>query len=189
MSSRQQLIPSRITCPLCGGSLYYVNSFFTFITGLKKRVCIAPECLFVDPRPARIIRSERSSLGHFSAVIPIEDPVFENVPPTAQPSGEDATFSRYICRVTEGAISDQVTTAPLTAPIVPTDNASVGQVFERAVRESFDPVLRKYLSDNSATLITRLKPSIREWLDEHFTALLEEVIRTETERVRTRGKS
>ena len=32
----------------------------------------------------------------------------------------------------------------------PVDGASVESVFERAVRESFEPVLQKYLSDNSA---------------------------------------
>ena len=41
-------------------------------------------------------------------------------------------------------------------------------VFERAVRESFEPVLQKYLSDNSAAVIERMKPLIREWMDEHF---------------------
>ena len=63
-------------------------------------------------------------------------------------------------------------------------------VFERAVRESFEPVLQKYLSDNSAAVIERMKPLIREWMDEHFPALLEGAVRAEVERVvKARGPS
>jgi hypothetical protein len=65
----------------------------------------------------------------------------------------------------------------------------VENVFERAVRESFEPVLEKYLSDNSGAVIERMKPLIREWMDEHFPALLEGAVRTEIERVvKARGK-
>ncbi len=63
------------------------------------------------------------------------------------------------------------------------DGSSVESVFERAVRESFDPVLQKYLSDNSGAVIERMKPLIREWMDEHFPALLEGAVRAEVERV------
>ena len=63
------------------------------------------------------------------------------------------------------------------------DGSSVETVFERAVRDSFDPVLQKYLSDNSGAVIDRMKPLIREWMDEHFPALLEGAVRAEVERV------
>jgi cell pole-organizing protein PopZ len=66
---------------------------------------------------------------------------------------------------------------------MPVDGSSVENVFERAVRESFDPVLQKYLSDNSGAVIERMKPLIREWMDEHFPALLEGAVRAEVERV------
>jgi cell pole-organizing protein PopZ len=75
-----------------------------------------------------------------------------------------------------------------TASIGPVDGASVENVFERAVRESFEPVLQKYLSDNSAAVIDRMKPLIREWMDEHFPPLLEGAVRAEVERVvKSRG--
>jgi cell pole-organizing protein PopZ len=65
----------------------------------------------------------------------------------------------------------------------------VETVFERAVRESFEPVLQKYLSDNSAALVERMKPLIRDWMDLHFPALLEGAVRQEVERVvKARGK-
>jgi hypothetical protein len=75
------------------------------------------------------------------------------------------------------------------APIAPVPGSTVENVFERAVRESFEPVLEKYLTDNSGAVIERMKPLIREWMDEHFPALLEGAVRTEIERVvKARGK-
>jgi cell pole-organizing protein PopZ len=74
--------------------------------------------------------------------------------------------------------------APRAVPSpAPMGGASVESVFERAVRESFEPVVAKYLSDNSAVVIERMKPLIREWMDEHFPALLEGAVRAEVERV------
>jgi cell pole-organizing protein PopZ len=68
------------------------------------------------------------------------------------------------------------------------DGSTVENVFERAVRESFEPVLQRYLSDNSDAVINRMKPLIREWMDEHFPALLEGAVRAEVERVvKSRG--
>jgi cell pole-organizing protein PopZ len=62
-------------------------------------------------------------------------------------------------------------------------------VFEKAVREAFDPALRKWLDDNAATLIDRMKPVISEWLDMHFPALLEDAVRNEVARaVMARGR-
>ena len=56
------------------------------------------------------------------------------------------------------------------------------------MRESFEPVLKKYLDDNSAAVVERMMPLIREWMDEHFPPLLEGAVRAEIERVvRSRG--
>jgi len=35
-------------------------------------------------------------------------------------------------------------------------------------------VLRQWLGDNAETIIERMKPAIREWMDEHFPAMLED---------------
>jgi cell pole-organizing protein PopZ len=75
--------------------------------------------------------------------------------------------------------------APVAAPVrtsVPV-GASVEAVFERAVAETFDPVLHKWMDANKADLMTAVKPLIREWMDEHFPALLEGAVRNEVERV------
>ena len=78
--------------------------------------------------------------------------------------------------------------APVPAPthIEPPsmpDGASVQAVFEKAVRDGFGPVLHQWLGDNSSDVLEKLKPLVREWMDEHFPALLEGAVRAEVERV------
>ncbi len=125
-----------------------------------------------------------------------EDLVFESVAPAPTPVAAPAPevhsdiFSDHTRKAMEdtfASMDDNSEPAPApvrnTSPIAPVDGASVENVFERAVRESFEPVLQKYLSDNSDAVITRMKPLIREWMDEHFPALLEGAVRAEVERV------
>ena len=58
----------------------------------------------------------------------------------------------------------------------------------RTLRAAPQPVLQKYLSDNSSSVIEGMKPLIREWMDEHVPALLEGAVRAEVERVvKSRG--
>jgi cell pole-organizing protein PopZ len=121
---------------------------------------------------------------------PVEDLAFETVAPVAPAAGNDifSDHTRKAMEDTFNAIPDEPAApapAPMynIAPLAPVDGASVENVFERAVRESFEPVLQKYLSDNSAAVIDRMKPLIREWMDEHFPALLEGAVRAEVERV------
>ena len=127
---------------------------------------------------------------------PAEDIVFENVAAPA-PSEHSDIFSDQTRKAMEDAFAaipeeEPEPVAPprrTAAPIAPVDGATVESVFERAVRESFEPVLEKYLSDNSGAVIERMKPLIREWMDEHFPPLLEGAVRAEVERVvKARGK-
>ena len=71
--------------------------------------------------------------------------------------------------------------APDPAPMA--DGASVQAVFEKAVKDGFGPVLHDWLGDNSEAVVEKLKPLVREWMDEHFPALLELAVRAEVERV------
>jgi uncharacterized protein len=146
-------------------------------------------------------------------VLELTQEVFEPAPPEAMPEpakADDIVFEPASAATSEeGIFSDRTrkamdeTFASLDhdeepapaprahapAPIPPVPGSSVESVFERAVRESFEPVLEKYLSDNSAAVIDRMKPLIREWMDEHFPALLEGAVRNEIERVvRARGR-
>lgn len=120
---------------------------------------------------------------------PVNDIVFETVAPAAPVAASDI-FSDHTRKAVDDAFAsipdDEPEPAPaprVAAPIAPVDGSTVESVFERAVRESFEPVLKQYLSDNSAAVIERMKPLIREWMDEHFPPLLEGAVRAEVERV------
>ena len=62
------------------------------------------------------------------------------------------------------------------------DGASVQAVFEHAVREKIGPVATDYLHAHADDIVERMKPIIREWMDEHFPAILEGAVRNEVER-------
>jgi cell pole-organizing protein PopZ len=118
---------------------------------------------------------------------PVEDLVFENV--AAAPAAHSDIFSDQTRKAMEDSFS-AISSAPVApsparsaAPRAPADGSSLENVFERAMSESLEPVLQKYLSDNSAAVIDRMKPLIREWMDDHFPALLEGAVRAEVERV------
>jgi cell pole-organizing protein PopZ len=124
------------------------------------------------------------------APAPADDIVFETAAPAPAADHGDI-FSDHTRQALDDAFAsipdEEPAPAPAPqrapAPIAPVDGATVESVFERAVRESFEPVLQKYLSDNSAAVIERMKPLIREWMDEHFPPLLEGAVRAEVERV------
>lgn len=120
---------------------------------------------------------------------PAEEIVFQNVSAVPAPTEHTDIFSDHTRKAMEDTFNsipdeDEAVASPRsTNPIAPIDGATVESVFERAVRESFEPVLQKYLSDNTAAIIERMKPIIREWMDEHFPPLLEGAVRAEVERV------
>jgi len=126
-----------------------------------------------------------------------DDIVFEAPLSAPAPSQDEGIFSDQTRRAmddTFASIADQPVEAPpaprpAPVPLAPISGSTVENVFERAVRESFEPVMAKYLADNSGAVIEGMKPLIREWMDEHFPALLEGAVRTEIERVvKARGK-
>jgi cell pole-organizing protein PopZ len=125
---------------------------------------------------------------------PAEDIVFQNAAPSSEHSDIFSDQTRKAMEDAFNAIPDEEPEAPAPArrapaAIAPVDGASVEAVFERAVRDSFEPVLQKYLSDNSHAVIEGMKPLIREWMDEHFPPLLEGAVRAEVERVvKSRGR-
>jgi cell pole-organizing protein PopZ len=142
----------------------------------------------VEPAPAPMAPPPPAPTPQpVAAPAPAEEIVFQNVAPAA-PEHSDifSDQTRKAMEDTFNSIPDEDEPAPQprsSAPIAPVDGSTVESVFERAVRESFEPVLQKYLSDNSAAVIDRMKPLIREWMDEHFPPLLEGAVRAEVERV------
>lgn len=128
---------------------------------------------------------------------PENDVVFEPIDPEpdeAAPQSADGIFSDKTRKAVDDAFAsiqpededDDARSYP-SSP-APVDGLSVEAVFERAVREAFEPVVRQWLGDNSDAIVDRMKPIIREWMDEHFPALLEGAVRDEVARVaRARG--
>jgi cell pole-organizing protein PopZ len=126
------------------------------------------------------------------------DVVFETIeetPAVSEATSSDGIFSDHTRKAVEDVFAnistdEPVASAPAAAPaFTPVDGRSVEAVFEKAVRDSFDPVLAGWLGNNSDAVIERMKPLIREWMDEHFPALLEGAVRNEVARVvKARGK-
>jgi hypothetical protein len=91
----------------------------------------------------------------------------------------DETFSKLPAAVEPPPAPAVVPARTLSLP----EGSSVEAVFARAVAGAFDPVLHNWMDANKADLLAAVKPLIREWMDEHFPALLEGAVRNEVERV------
>jgi cell pole-organizing protein PopZ len=130
---------------------------------------------------------------------PESDVVFQAAEPARAPaaSSEDI-FSEKTRKAMDdtfakipAAVSAPTPAAAAAAPArmaAAPDGSSVEAVFERAVANAFDRVLHQWMNDSKADLLASVKPLIREWMDEHFPALLEGAVRNEVERVvRSRG--
>jgi cell pole-organizing protein PopZ len=109
----------------------------------------------------------------------------------ATPHSSEGIFSERTRKALNDAFEglEPVSSEIASEEVLSMTGLPVEAVFEKAVREAFDPALRKWLDDNAATLIDRMKPVISEWLDMHFPALLEDAVRNEVARaVMARGR-
>ncbi len=82
-------------------------------------------------------------------------------------------------------------TAPAVSATVAkaVDGNSVEAVFERAVRDAVGPHIDQWLDGQKDALLMAMRPLIREWMDDHFPALLEGAVRDEVARVvKARGR-
>ncbi len=66
---------------------------------------------------------------------------------------------------------------------------SIETVFDRTVSESLEPLLENHLQTNSQMMIERLKPVIREWMDENFPALLKNIVQGQIASIKRRNPS
>ena len=48
-------IRSRHRCPQCDSPMFYVSTAFSFLTGRKRRVCLAANCNYEEPRRFKIV--------------------------------------------------------------------------------------------------------------------------------------
>ena len=122
----------------------------------------------------------------------VEEPAVMNEAPLSDHDGIFSDKTRKAMEDTFANIEPEPENVPYAAAapaaVAPIDGRTVEAVFERAVREAFDPVVNKWLGTNADAIVERMKPLIREWMDEHFPALLEGAVRDEVARVaRARG--
>lgn len=119
------------------------------------------------------------------------EPIEEPEPPMPEPPhSPEGIFSDRTRQSIDDAFAsldhEEEEEKPVREPSVPAvdaSGASVESVFERAVREAFEPVIKDWLTANAPHVIDKMKPLIREWMDEHFPALLEGAVRDEVARV------
>jgi len=146
------------------------------------------------PRPAP--EPVRPAPAAAAPKVPENDVVFETIEdePTPATDSHSDIFSDRTRKAVEDTFAhiDEEDEAPRQNggnPMPGIDGRSVEAVFEKAVRESFAPVLTQYLQANTDEIVGRMKPLIREWMDEHFPALLEGAVRNEVARaVKARGR-
>jgi uncharacterized protein len=130
----------------------------------------------------------------------IEEPAMSSATPAASAARTDHDiFSDKTRQAMDNTFADldkpqadlsptRQTTHNAPAPKMPSGD-SVQAVFERAIHTGFEPLLREHLHSNTDVIIERMKPLIREWMDEHFPALLEGAVRNEVARVvKARGR-
>jgi len=140
-----------------------------------------------EPEPKQVAALEPQK-AEAPMEVETDEIVFEPIA-APEPAPDSGIFSDQTRRAMEDTF-DSIRDAPEEPELTPlphnpisSDGASVESVFERAVRESFQPVLAKYLEDNSQLVIEHMKPLIREWMDENFPALLENAVRGEVARI------
>jgi len=132
--------------------------------------------------------------------------VFESVEEEPAPAPQPAAagseiFSEKTRRAIDDAFSklDQPEEPPAAKPAaspalagfgrVTVEGDSVEAVFERAVRDAVGPHIDAWMGDQKDALLAAMKPLIRDWMDEHFPAILEGAVREEVARaVKARGK-
>jgi cell pole-organizing protein PopZ len=128
-----------------------------------------------------------------------EEVEFKTIETPAPISGSDI-FSDKTRRAIDDAFSkldseEEAAAQPASAPMASTfrstnvDGDSVEAVFERAVRDAVGPHIDQWMSNQKDDLLAAMRPLIREWMDEHFPAILEGAVREEVARaVKARAK-
>jgi uncharacterized protein len=115
--------------------------------------------------------------------------------PAAAAAPQPQATNELVSDRARGAIDDALSALDFgtpephsTASIAPIDGLSVEAVFDRAIRETFEPVLRAWLQENAGKIVDRMKPAIREWMDEHLPDMMKAAVEAEVARaVRARS--
>jgi cell pole-organizing protein PopZ len=117
------------------------------------------------------------------------DVAFENIdePPESQAVSaalDDDDADDLIsdsARSAVGRVFETLDESPSRTMSRPSGN-SVEAVFQRAIQESFEPTLQKWVDANSSEVMQALKPIIREWMDDNLPPLIEAAVQKEIAR-------
>jgi hypothetical protein len=146
--------------------------------------------------PAPVVQAP-APVAQAPAPKPVDDVVFQTVQETpASPVSNDSIFSDKTRKAVEDTFAkidvppetprEKPSAAPSFASV---DGNSVEAVFERAVRDAVGPHIDQWLDGRKDELMSAMRPLIREWMDDHFPALLEGAVRDEVARaVKARGR-
>jgi cell pole-organizing protein PopZ len=139
-----------------------------------------PEPLHMAPMPSPKLEDDLVSET-------IKEPAMNNNSPVETDS-HDGIFSDKTRKAVDDTFANiaphqSSAATPSEVPLTSVDGRTVDAVFERAIRESFVPLMNEWLGTNADVIVERMKPLIREWMDEHFPALLEGAVRDEVARV------
>jgi uncharacterized protein len=154
------------------------------------------------PQPVQAVAPAPAPEPVRPAPQPVHDEVvFQTVqePPAAAPTPVAAQHSpdSLVSDKARGAIDDALSALDFgtpephnsKAPVAPVGDLSVEAVFDRAIRETFEPVLRAWLQENAAQIVDRMKPAIREWMDQNLPDMMKAAVEAEVQRaVRARSQ-
>jgi cell pole-organizing protein PopZ len=153
---------------------------------------LQPAVVPLTPEPARVMQMPVAPKTENDIVFQPreESPVTVSVSPApVEPHSE--THEGFFSDTTRKAMHETFarldpaqdeTPAEILMPSFSSAGASVQEVFEHAIRDSFGPLATQYLHGNIDVIVDRMKPLVREWMDEHFPAILEGAVRNEVER-------
>lgn len=126
---------------------------------------------------------------------PQDDVVFQSmdepvvVPTPAVAAAPAPSAEGFVSEKARSAVDDALSAIDFgspephnTAPVAPLDGLSVEAVFDRAVRETFEPVLRAWLQAQASVIVDRMKPAIREWMDDNLPDMLKAAVEAEVAR-------
>jgi cell pole-organizing protein PopZ len=123
-----------------------------------------------------------------------EEVVFQAAPPAPAAASDDLVSDKArhdIDDALAGLDFDAASSVPAAAPapIAPLNGRSIEAIFDKAVRETFDPVLTGWLHEQADVIVDRMKPAIREWMEENLPSMLKAAVEAEVARaVRNRTK-
>jgi cell pole-organizing protein PopZ len=119
----------------------------------------------------------------------IDEPVGVPTPAPAAAPAPAPSMEGFVSAKASSAIDDALSAIDFgapephsTAPVAPVSGLSVESVFDQAIRETFEPVLRAWLHEQAAVIVDRMKPAIREWMDDNLPDMLKQAVEAEVAR-------